>query len=286
VIHFRDMGQSIQIIALILALPIIIVSANYLTSRPEEPLPTVSPTVAVVEESPNITSVEVSTTPASAPVVELPRNVVETPKVEEKSLPKETIEVTTVSKPESATPTPALVMPTPAPITPTATTTTTAPTSAPIPKSASAPVPSGKLSCEIDEVLNKQTLGGIDNNANLVRDDVECSINSKYSAGSKEREVAMRHAKAIQGVLIGKVLYSENELAFTERFEMGNEPLIQQYADILECLEDRDFIDELSAQTKLILNTSERSRRYGEVLAGASIEIDGQYCAPKYTWWD
>lgn len=267
------MSQSLQLVALVSVLALVIIVGDYFTSRDETPV--LAPSVGQIEiakETSNKVSVDTSSEASLAPVPtgQLPA------KEAEKVVPA------VVDRVEIPVETPKTN-----PITvPTSTLATDESTSIPTTTVALKTDGAKTFSCDIDEQINNQTLGGIDANNNLVRDDVECSINARYKEGSEKHTILMRHAKSIQAVLTGKILYSEAELANTERFEYGNEPRIQQYTDILECLKDKSIMSELSAQTDRIINTPERSREYGTVLAGAIIEIDGMYCDPKYTWWD
>ncbi len=139
--------------------------------------------------------------------------------------------------------------------------------------------------CEVDQVKNDATLEGLDSNHNGVRDDVECFIKETYEVESKEYSFAMRHAKSLQAVISNKILYSEEQLLRSNEFE--NEPIVQQHMDVIECLEDRKFLSELSALTRKMTNTRERGSRYASVFAGASgvAKRDIETCSPEYVWW-
>jgi len=144
-------------------------------------------------------------------------------------------------------------------------------------------------SCDIDEVANSVTIGGLDENKNMVRDDVECILADKFELGSDRYQIAFRHAQAFQAMLTGKILYSKEQLA-DEEYWSGTrvgEPLTQQFWDTLTCFGLKDIsqtypgiLEEINWITYAMLNTKERSSAYGSLMTGLSLPV----CPLKHEW--
>lgn len=122
-----------------------------------------------------------------------------------------------------------------------------------------------------NEQINNSTLGGLDANNNLVRDDVELAIFKKYPDSAKNRAAALQYAQALQ-LELTKVYNSETMTAVANKksagyFCMGNQVIIKGVVNKSE--EMKLVAKELDKREQdiasLVLNTDLRTNKQAAI---------------------
>jgi hypothetical protein len=148
----------------------------------------------------------------------------------------------------------------------------------------------GSMCLEL-EAQNKVSFRGLDENRNSVRDDIDCLVKELFGSDKESHIAALRYSKALQAMLVGDILYTQEELQDKAYFEMWNEPRVQQFSEVVDCLVGLDDPLYVKLQDKIDLidyamtNTPERGNAYAMTLAGSlGGDIEEKYC--HRTWMD
>lgn len=108
-----------------------------------------------------------------------------------------------------------------------------------------------------NEQINNLTVGGLDANNNLIRDDVELAIFKKYSDSAKNRAAALQYAKALQ-LELTKVYNSETLIAAMQKEDLAFNCIGLSGADkSLNATKERE-----KGIADLVINTDLRKNRY------------------------
>lgn len=109
---------------------------------------------------------------------------------------------------------------------------------------------------EPDVAANNATLAGVDSNSNGVRDDVERKIAQQFGNDPSKYQSVFNYAKTEQDLIVN-----------------GN---YENYIKAVRC--KNHSANESDIVTKAYLNTPERVRKYGQVLAGKSLSVTKEGC--------